>query len=215
MKTVSKLLSIVAFGATLTATAQASLIKNGGFEDVGTDPADSRFGSSSTWQIYTSIPEWDASANMEIWTNNFIVPAYEGKNVFELNGHPGPRIAFSIFQDFATVAGKEYELTFAGRKRDKNSDEAFSVEVGDLLDTVVNQDWGKWNEYQYTFTATDTLSTLIFTSLDRIGDTTGNLFDDVKVKAIDVSEPASVLIFGAGVAGLMFSRRKNYNNKGC
>ena len=206
MSAVAKFVSATILGAVLSTAAQANLIENGGFEDIGNSVAIGGYGSSSTWQIYSSIPDWDASQNMEIWTNNFIVPAYEGNNVLELNAHPGTANGvFSIYQTFATTVGQEYELTFAGRKRQANSDEAFMVSVADLTESIYNQAWGTWTEYSYNFTATSELSTLTFTSLDGGRDTTGNIFDAVSVQ--EVPEPETVAMFCLGLIGLGVQRR--------
>ena len=206
MSAVAKFVSATILGAVLSTAAQANLIENGGFEDIGNSVAIGGYGSSSTWQIYSSIPDWDASQNMEIWTNNFIVPAYEGNNVIELNAHPGQAGGvFSIYQSFETTIGQEYELTFAGRKRQANSDEAFMVSVADLTDSIYNQAWGTWTEYSYNFTATSELSTLTFTSLDGGRDTTGNIFDAVSVQ--EVPEPETVAMLCLGLIGLGVQRR--------
>ncbi|KZY28645.1 hypothetical protein A3752_06290 [Oleiphilus sp. HI0081] len=207
MKNLTKLFGSICLTTAVSMSAQANLIENGSFEDIGNEAALGGYGSAATWQIYSSIPNWDASQNVEIWSNNFIVPADDGIRVLELNAHPGDANGqFSIFQDFATTAGQAYELSFAGRRRQANSDEAFSVSVGDLSDSVYNQSWGNWNQYTYQFTATSSLSTLTFTSLDGGRDTTGNIFDDVKVTA--VSEPGTIALFALGLAGLVATRKK-------
>lgn len=208
MKNFTKAIAATCLASLVSVGAQANLIQNGSFEDIGSSTAIGGYGSAATWQIYSSIPSWDASKNVEIWSNNFIVPAYDGNRVLELNAHPGSSNGtFSIFQSFATTAGQTYDLTFAGRRRDANSDESFSLSVGDLVDSIYNQAWGQWNEYSYQFTASSAISTLTFTSLDGGRDTTGNIFDDVKVSA--VSEPGSLALLMLGLAGLAYTRKQS------
>ena len=207
MKTVCQLFSADVLVAAVSAPVHANLIQNGGFEDIGSSTAIGGYGSASTWQIYQSIPDWDASQNIEIWTNDFIVPAYEGNNVLELNAHPGNAGgAFAIYQSFATTIGQDYELTFAGRKRQKNSDESFMVSAADLVDSIYNQAWGEWTEYSYVFTANSDLTTLTFTSLDGGADTTGNILDAVSVTA--VPEPGSLALLCLGIGGLVIQRKR-------
>lgn len=198
------------FTLLVSVTAEAGLInlvKNGSFENTSNISALGGHGSSNTWQIYSTIPNWSASKNVEIWTNNFIVPAYDGNNVLELNAHStnfGGQ--FSIFQTISTDIGQTYNLSFVGRRRDANSDEGFSVSIGDLFVPVTNQLAGQWNEYNYQFKAVSNVSMLTFTSLDNGRDTTGNIFDDVQVTP--VSEPSTLLMLGLALAGLFVRKYK-------
>lgn len=205
MNSLSKLFYTICLSVALCSNVQANLILNGSFEDIGSVSP-----SLPTWQIYASIPNWDDTRGVEIWNGGFIVPAYDGNNVLELNAHSNDSSSsYSIYQFFSTVIGQQYELTFAGRKRESNSDEKFSVSVGDLAESIINQAYGSWNEYSYTFTATSALSQLTFTSLDNRSDTTGNLFDAVSVKSIP--EPGSLLLILFGLAGLVVTRKKIVN----
>ena len=192
---------ITILASTKASAGTINLVENGSFEEIGTSIPLGNHGSSSTWQIYSSTPHWEASQNLEIWSNNFIVPAYDGNRVLELNAHRGNiNTEFSIYQSLSTNVGQTYELTFAGRRRQANSDESFSVSIAGLFDSVYNQKSNQWNEYSYKFIALSALSTLTFTSLDGGLDTTGNIFDDIRVTA--VPEPSTLAIFALGMFGL-------------
>lgn len=215
MNFLKKLISALCFvGAVITggqvSGAQANLIENGSFENI-LDDQTRRSGSS--WNFYSSLPSWESSKSIEIWNDNFIVDAYDGSNVLELNSKSnGTNDSFTIFQDFSTVIGEIYELTFAGRKRSENSDEAFSVSVGNLSESIYNQTWGDWNEYSFFFIADSTSSTLTFTSLDGAYDTTGNLFDAVSVINVTekeaIPEPGILMLMVLAIVGLFVSRKK-------
>jgi hypothetical protein len=207
MNLVKRILSVVILVAGFATSAQANLILNGSFEDTGDSAALGGFGSANTWQIYSVIPSWEATQTMEIWTNNFIVPAYDGKNILELNAHPATSGGeFSISQNFATQKDQVYKLSFAGRKRQANKNESFSVSVGDFATDILDQASDKWTEYSYQFVATGDSTTLTFTSLDGGRDTTGNLLDAVNV--IAVPEPGPIALISLGLLGLVGLRLK-------
>lgn len=209
IKTLKSLIIGLGLIVGLVSQANANLIVNGSFEDIG-DSVAMRYGKASTWQIYSSIPEWDATQNVEIWNNDFIVPAFDGNRVLELNAHPGnANGVFSIYQEFETVIGQVYNLEFAGRKRQKRADEAFSVEVGNLSESIYNQTWGTWNEYSFQFTALADVSTLTFTSLDGGRDTTGNILDAIVVTTAEVPEPNTLFLMVIAASGLILVRARS------
>ncbi len=194
--------------AFMAGSAHASLIQNGSFEDLTGAVANPSYGSPTTWQIYSSIPGWDTTQNLEIWTDGFKVPAYHGDNLLELNAHPATDSgAFTIYQDFATTKDAVYEVSFYARKR-TSGQEHFKVSVGDLTQDITTHVLGSWTAFSYQFTATSDLSKLSFMSLDGPGDTTGNLIDYVAVH--QVPEPGTLAMFLTGLLGLsVIRRRKN------
>lgn len=206
MKTFSKLLGAICLTAALCGGAQANLIENGSFEDVGGDTL-----SPGSWGYYSSIPDWDASNNIEIWDTPFLgVNAVDGDRVAELNAHPVGE--FSIYQDFATTIGQTYALSFYAQKRNNNS-EIFNVSVGDLTQNVSTHINNDWILFDFEFKALATSSVLTFHSLDGASDTTGNLLDAISITTLtrttSVPEPSMIMLILFGLTGLVVSRRKN------
>jgi hypothetical protein len=191
-------------GLLMASTANANLIVNGGFEE-----PDVKNGS---WSFFTSanVSGWSGS-NIEIWENFNGVVAEEGVQFAELNSHPGNGDAFTIFQDFSTVQGVNYSVSFAYRARSKNN-EAFKVEISDLGGQSGNiVSWliedhttSGWNQFNASFVAASAQSQISFTTITPRTGTVGNFIDDVSV----VPEPTALALMGLGLVGLGFTRRK-------
>jgi hypothetical protein len=214
MKLLNKLIGTIGLSIALCGIAQANLIQNGSFEDVGGDAY-----APGSWGLYSSIPEWDASNNIEIWDTPFLgVNAVDGIRVAELNAHPVGE--FSLYQDFATEIGQLYELTFSAQKRNNNS-EMFNVSVSNtaavLSDDISSHTNDVWQVFTYTFTATTESSTLTFHSLDGANDTTGNLLDAVSVtgqpNTKSIPEPGVLILMLFGLMGVFVSRKSLTCNK--
>jgi hypothetical protein len=187
---------IVASSALFAVSAQANLIINGGFEESAVE---------NGWG-YGTENGWSGDA-VEVWDNFGAIGPYEGDKHAELNSH-GSTIsgsAFSIFQTFSTDVGKTYNLFFAYGARSSN-DEAFQVDVtGSAAMTMSDHVINEWSTYTGTFVATETDTTLRFTSVYPTTGTVGNFLDDVRVT---VPEPGSLALFGFGLIGLVVARRK-------
>ncbi|MEL7022735.1 MAG: DUF642 domain-containing protein [Pseudomonadota bacterium] len=196
--------SIAAFA--VSATANASLIVNGGFEDTDVN------GGDGGWQWYTSsnVDGWEGS-NIEIWQDFGAIGPYEGNQHAELNAHPSSGDAFSIFQSFETNPGDTYELFFAYGAR-RNNDESFQVQldgigVGSLLDQLIDDHTvNAWSTFSYVFTADSTSTTLRFTSVTPESGTVGNFLDGISVVAVPA--PGTLLLLGTALMGLGLRRRK-------
>ncbi|MBU2871820.1 DUF642 domain-containing protein [Colwellia sp. E2M01] len=202
MNILKKLIGTFALTIALTGAAQANLIQNGSFEDVGNNAL------PTTWSYYASIPNWDDTQNVEIWKSGFNSVIADDLNYFlELNAHGGDgSSSYAISQNFATIVGATYELNFAAQKRSGGGAQAFEVSVGDTTDNVSSHVTGSWTDYTYTFTALSALSTLSFTSLDDINDSTGNFFDDVSIT--EVSTPNAIALMLFGLVALVVARKK-------
>ncbi|WP_052417486.1 DUF642 domain-containing protein [Cellvibrio mixtus] len=183
----------------LALNAQANLIVNGGFEDNAV--------ASGNWAYFpsSSVNGWKGD-NIEIWNNFGGVVAPEGKQHAELNAHPFDGTVFSIYQNFATVVGQIYDVSFYYSARESNN-EQFSFSAGALSALLNDHVVGSWKQYTGSFVATSTLSTITFTSYDN--STVGNFLDDVVVTTrAQVIESSPLMMFAIGLIGLFYSRKK-------
>lgn len=183
----------------LSVGANANLIVNGGFEDNNV--------AAGSWGYFSSasVNGWDGD-NIEIWDNYGGVVAPEGSQHAELNAHPFDGGVFSIFQNFATVSGQTYDVSFFYSARN-NANEQFSFSVDTLNALLTDHVVGSWTQYVGSFVATSNLSTIAFTTLDA--GTLGNFLDDVVVTAkVNVDESGSLVMLLIGFFGLVLARRK-------
>lgn len=187
-------------GACLAVSANANLIVNGGFEENTV--------AAGNWAYFSSanVNGWDGD-NIEIWDYYGGVVAPEGNQHAELNAHPFDGSVFSIYQNFATVAGQTYDVSFFYSAR-VDSNEQFSFSVDSLAAVLSDHVVGSWKKYTGSFLASSALSTISFTTYD-VG-TYGNFLDDVVVTArVNVVESNPLVMLLIGFAGLIFIRRKN------
>lgn len=203
MNTVSKIFAAAALGLTFSASAHASLIINGGFEDTDVN------NGNGGWQWYDSsnVDGWDGS-NIEIWNDFGAIGPFEGNQHAELNAHPSNGDAFSIFQTFITEPGAVYELFFAYGARRSDS-ESFQVDVdGDtsLLSRLMDDHTvNNWSTFSYRFTADSTTTTLRFSSVTPATGTVGNFLDGVSVVAVPA--PGTLLLLGTALLGFGLRRK--------
>jgi len=206
-------LGTVFWGVTSIAGA-TNILTNGSFESpVVTD-------HGGTWQLYPGyggVTGWGDADYIEIQTNSLFGSAADGSQYVELDSNSGDGNDW-LTQTFETVAGQQYIFSFAFSPR-------AGVRDNILLAGVVSYDGGghwltytslesdgsnlsgtNWTYFSYTFVADYDYATIAFKDGGR-DDSYGTFVDDVSVSP--VPEPATMLLFGTGIAGLAaFGRRK-------
>jgi hypothetical protein len=196
-----KLFSAI-FLLTASGIAHGNLIVNGGFESPDIN---------SGWTFGTDPSGGWKGDNIEVWASGFNgVASYEGNQHGELNAHPYDGTPWTIYQSFETILNELYDISFAYRARSSDS-EAFQFSLVDSSSIVFDKTiddhvTGKWDHFSGSFWGTGNQMTLTFTSINPGAGTVGNFLDAVKVAS--VPEPAIISLFGVGLVGLGFVRRR-------
>jgi len=209
------LLMVSAIAFIPASASAAELIVNGGFEDptvvspcCSTVPTD-------------SLPGWSVpTGNVNVVNGTFSSGAgnlaFQGNQYLDLVGQGG---VGSLSQDFSTVIGQVYNLSFAYSHNLFSGIPAASasLSVGSLTDTITHTGGNNtnlaWQTYANTFTASSAITTLTFANLTG-GTNEGIFLDAVSVNDLRanptgaVPEPSTwaLLLVGFGAAGAALRR---------
>ena len=211
-QTIKQLFLVVTLSL-LATSAHANLIVNGSFED-------NTF-ADNTWRLFNQddVLGWQSPNRIELWRSPFLgVRADDGQNLLELNSTTNA----TLYQNFTTLAGQWYHLTFAYRAR-ASANEVFMV---DLIDNITNNDIlntsfddhivGQWSQASLRFQAASNETQLAFTATRGTTLTVGNLLDDINIQAqplarlsaVQVPTPNTLLLFTLPLVALVARRAK-------
>jgi hypothetical protein len=146
-------------------------LENGGFEE----PA---YGGTGYDLVNESVvPGWDTSAPdnlIELWYGGFVKPAYEGRQIVELNAN----YASTLYQDVPTTYGDVYIYAFSHRGRAGTDTMRFSLS-GIPIRTVADGA-GAWGRYGGVITIEDAVTSFQFEAISSsCGASCGNLLDAI------------------------------------
>jgi len=212
----------------LIASAQASLLTNGDFDNIGNVWVNNTGLGSDDWQTAgaTGIPGW---SNVSGFANEFWF--YGPSNGYNLTQSPGNGSSYAvdltgqannkpyggIEQTITTTPGDTYELTFdLGASSQWNGSGLSAAALtasatGSALDasqlfTLVPTGDNQWQSESLLFTADSSSTTIEFLAdSDYTSAYTG--LDNVSVTPLSgTPEPISLLLFGSGLAVLGITR---------
>lgn len=190
----------------------ASVLVNGSFEAASVDPG-------TTWIGLpvgdASISGWTVIQDTIHYMGTYWV-ASDGERSVDLDGASGD--AGGIQQEFSTIAGATYEVTFdmsgnlAGGPTIKPMRVIADGQSTDFtfdITGITRADMG-WKSHSWTFTADDTLATLQFLSLNSPS-SYGPVIDSVSVELASnvVPIPAAAWLFASalGIVGYLGKRK--------
>jgi hypothetical protein len=208
--------AILAAGLLSTGAAQANLIQNGDFEAPQL--------SGTQWQVYGSIPGWNATdgSGIEIQRNT-VVTTQSGNQYVELDSHNATDTNSTMSQAINTLVGQTYTLSFWYQPRTNNGGNDNGINVlwdtfgGDMssftastevlnLENYISSQSNGWTNFTLDMIATASSMALSFQA-DGNDNTLGGFVDNVSLVA-KVPEPGSLALLGLGFAALGFRARK-------
>ena len=186
----------------------AALLQNGSFENnLGTPGNNILSGGDST-----TIASWTTlDPGVELWTpQNFGGIASDGLWVIDLNNYT--YVGGGIKQTFATDIGETYNFSFDALTlntygRDGTGTVDVSIGLESFSFDLVNYSNNyNWKTYSFEYTATELATTLAFSNSTN-SFKHFSFIDNIN-GAKSVPEPSIIALFGIGLAGFSFARRR-------
>lgn len=201
-------------------SAQANLLQNGDFDEMNSSLSSLKAGQ---WRVYDSLPggwyKGDGTAGIEVQYNT-IVGAYSSNYYVELDSHGGVNTNSSMFQDVFLYAGN-YDLSFMYHARTNGSDDDNGImalldtlEIGSVSKKLSDMSADVWELITWSFSIeTEGTYQLGFAAYGN-DNSLGGFIDSVSLNtSAPVPEPATMILFGAGLAGLATAARMRRKKK--
>lgn len=197
--------------AALSAHAATNLVQDGSFEDAVV--------ANGNWKLFTTIPGWTGTPNIEVRNNN-AGQAQDGNKFVELDTDKpfagnGACCNSGIYQNVALNAGKYlFSFWYSARPHTKagtdNLTYSFAGLSGSVLDGVGNDtNANQWQHFsQYVTVAAAGIYKLAFAAAGT-PDTYGGSLDNVSVTAVPEPQSLAMMLAGLGIIGTIARKRKS------